>query len=1251
MGKLIIYTDNNLATSLASLTDTKLLLGSDKLDVTDTNYQLTVKSIHYEKQIYKPCELEITCSCMEKEEEKIVAQPGSNATNNKQTNPPTGGNSPANAQNSDKKITLPKALKSLFFYEKKDGTMVKAATKIDVAVAQVNTTVFYVAKNYYVHSFSLKKNVAENAKGYTVTLTCFSPDKRLTLNKYCEVYSAKRFGECIFQNVLKNRFGFTANDISYSVDRLNLLKYTVNKKTQELVQPYLVQYNESFYDFLCRVANRCGEFLYYRDGKICLGLPEGNAKALSEKAICSYPEVSEAGMFDLEVNPYSGNYVDAPTLSKDALVYNTRFTQDETLHKLTVEDGENLGWESWNFFGFFGTFLAGETLPDSFSDVIEEVAETAVKVKFVGNQVKGDYKSKYVEKFVDEFGLSTYSDDGFKFLNKLYYRIRQCEEEVKRQKVEIDFSNELPLIDLGDAVTLKDGLADQYIVTRVSGNFSDTNEISHSAEVIPMGKYALSDKISVSLLPPFSVESFIREAAPQEAIVAQADDPMYMGRVRIRYLWQTPCKEKDAAVSAIEEEPQKEEEPKEEESKEEEPKEEEPKEEKDKDEDDEEDNYALSPWIRMVVPFAGGEGSFLMTPTKGDRVMINYEEHNIDCPYVEGSLFQSEQKPNQGPIDLVKKQHLPSNPIRVIASANGHCIYFNDTPGVSDFYGNLVPPIGQVFKAVKKFTDWDKETSTMNGGITLTDANGIYEVSMSTANRSISINSPLGSVNISAFTGIEISAPNGDVKISGKNITLEAGNNIVLSSGNNILDEEPEFKTGTAKWLGSLVGSFGKAMAKYFIKEYTGVDFTKLTDVKLLRSLWEVLFKPVEGSLKIQSNRNVVMTAGDGKVCVPSSLISSVGRVGKLPSVQDLTAQKYANAKFNRYKNLLVELQDKTNEYIDAVYLVYKNLLEALNNVTNDLFDDKTSHKYIKETAKGQWLKDDKEKTYKQIITNMVNKVELKSADFITDKPADSASDAEKNAYQQAAQFLNLFIDNYNEVLKSYKILANDTKDGTKLVAALKAVSDPLKKITPKDKEELKFALPQAADFGADFLGYDFSVQATWSQPEAEENWPIEKTKKQLAIKLIKQVITSSGAFETDCQNTEDQMVENEEKWKEYAASIKVKKAAEEESTLIKFGIEAFNSFAGDFVTYDEDKGLTGPAGVQKLINWDGCAGPRALWDVSQGGNILLSNSKSFTYKLNEDSKGWTPMANPSFLVLKDYLANLFSGNALAIVE
>lgn len=40
---------------------------------------------------------------------------------------------------------------------------------------------------------------------------------------------------------------------------------------KEFIQPYLVQYNESFFDFLVRVSNRCGEFLYYEDGYFNIG--------------------------------------------------------------------------------------------------------------------------------------------------------------------------------------------------------------------------------------------------------------------------------------------------------------------------------------------------------------------------------------------------------------------------------------------------------------------------------------------------------------------------------------------------------------------------------------------------------------------------------------------------------------------------------------------------------------------------------------------------------------------------------------------------------------------------------------------------------------------------------------------------------------------------------------------------------------------------------------------------------------------
>ena len=1328
MGKLIIYTNKDIASSFDNETTAiTVLLGGDsdkEWMVPDTNYQLIVNSIQYEKEMYKPCALTIACTCSEKvEQNNLVKGPDTPVTDpdTPVTDPDTPVTDPDAPANETVTTTLPQALKHLFFSEKDtSGNWNKAIMKVDVAAAKEDKTLFYVAKNYYVHSFKLEKKVVDNQTSYTVTLTCFSPDKRLTLDKYCEVYSAKRFGARIFKKELMDRFGFTEDEISYDVTRLNLLKYTKEGVVRELVQPYLVQYNESFYDFLCRVANRCGEFLYYRDGKICLGLPGEASKALSDTVICSYPEVSESGLFGITVSPFAENYVDETKPSADNAVYKARITYDETLHRLTEGDGETLSWfDTWDLFGLMATFLAGDSLTGCISDTAEEAGVRVATMPYVKSQIEKSYKKDYLDKYQDNMGLSTSGDKDFQFLNEFYYNIRKGEEEASRGKVELNFSNALPTIDLGDEVTLPDGLADKYIVTRIAGTFSDKDDqISHSAEVIPVGDYPITTisvdgeavDVTVSILPP-PHGSIIREADPQEAIVEETDDPLFMGRVRIRYVWQTK-QTSDKAVSKIEDSTDFE----------------------DgviiatslidnKDNnnndnsggtdnlggtgqteekgngtsslamtDDEtvntdgetvntdgsngtpennnasqsnaadtttESSYALSPWIRMVVPFAGGDGGFLMTPTKGDHVMVNYEGRNVDCPYVEGSLFHQEMKPNPGSISMSKGSYSPSRSPRVISSPNGHCICFSDGKGVTGFWGGMIPPLQQlVLNPLNKVLKFDKEPSALNGGITLTDTNGIYEIAMSTAGRSVSIGSPFGKVDISAFTGIEISAPNGDIKISGKNITLEAGNNIVLSSGKNILDKDdaPSGKN-TVGLVGSFLGSVAKGAGKFYLKEFTGIDITKLTDVKFLRSLWEVLFRPVEGTLQIQSKRNVVMTAGVGKVSVPSSLLSAVGRVGKLPSVKELTAKKYEDSKFNRYKSLLVKLQKTSDVFIDkTVYVSYEKLLRDINmkvdslmTMTTVTFTAVVDHQVLQD-----WVKDSKENTKKQFINNLINKVAFPEADQVVAKN-DKATNEEKRWRKQANKGFKGFASKYKKLQDDFTALLTNTTDGTQLLEKLKATADPLKKLTPDDTEELKFELPEATDFAADFAGYDFSQAATWENPADKANWPIALTKRKIAIKLIMKVITSADAFEIDKPHSEAEMVADEQKWKEYAASIKVKKEKDEKLTFKTgaklFGIEAFNAFAGDFVQYDEEKGWKGPSGIQKLLNWDGSAGPRALWDVSQGGNILLSNSKSFTYKLNEDSKGWTPMVNPTFMALRDYLENLFSGSAFIAIE
>lgn len=89
-----------------------------------------------------------------------------------------------------------------------------------------------------------------------------------------------------------------------------------------------------------------------------------------------------------------------------------------------------------------------------------------------------------------------------------------------------------------------------------------------------------------------------------------------------------------------------------------------------------------------------------------------------------------------------------------------------------------------------------------SGGIELTDTYGLYSISMSSDSRKINISSPFGSVGINAYTGITVTAPNGDIKIVGKNVDIVAGNNLTLTSGANIKNYIPRNKK---EWLAQIL--------------------------------------------------------------------------------------------------------------------------------------------------------------------------------------------------------------------------------------------------------------------------------------------------------------------------------------------------------------------------------------------------------------------------------------------------------------
>jgi hypothetical protein len=133
---------------------------------------------------------------------------------------------------------------------------------------------YTVGEDFYVHEFIPCKQPDK----VQVMLKIYSPDKLLTLSQYCRSFTAKKLGGDILKKELPNFKLPYAKDESVKCDTTQM-KHLLRGQ-QEHIIPYLVQYNESFYDLLARTTNRNGEFMYYYDGKLRIGYDADESKAV-----------------------------------------------------------------------------------------------------------------------------------------------------------------------------------------------------------------------------------------------------------------------------------------------------------------------------------------------------------------------------------------------------------------------------------------------------------------------------------------------------------------------------------------------------------------------------------------------------------------------------------------------------------------------------------------------------------------------------------------------------------------------------------------------------------------------------------------------------------------------------------------------------------------------------------------------------------------------------------------------------------
>lgn len=712
----------------------------------------------------------------------------------------------------------------------------------------------------------VKFSVSRSASAiYIVKLELHSPDYAMTLNKASKCYTGKTLTQ-IAKDVQTSFSG-----VKMKVENMNYLMSGTDDAKTECVLPYVVQYQESSYDFLCRTARRYGEFMFYdcTSDNNTLSIGYDMSSDSIELNTDTYVNIdyhsyaidifSEQVNMQYHKNSESSNNGGAIFTSQTVTMTNTieKFkdiydadSDSKTINNYGINQGRAKGDKttpdvmlspsSSEDYNFKNDYVSGSSYSNLMNFCVKEalipsIAMTGLNsptitsgimasgiktaLSFAGFETialasNGLYKANKGDK--ESLDADKYFDDSKLVDSQLIAFVDTCSKYVTANMITINYgATSSADMALGHRFSIKgsDGnVCEKYIVTSIEFTF-DGSVCSSKANAVPIiGDTDTSTGTIEKFYPPQVDFPLYREAKSQLAIVMDSIDPSGLNRVRVKYPWQEDAnasKESNAS-KRIEN---------------------------------------STPWIRLSLPMASSDGTGLnFMPAANDEVMINYQDGDIERPYVEGILFSA----NHAPV-----LNTSSNTYKYIKSTNGHTLTFYDNPDSSDFLVNMMP-----FSNILKTFYWPKTFDRINdntkddklaGFTMISDKYGMYNMKLSTDERKISISSPYGTVAVDAFEGISLSAPNGNISIKGKNISLEAGNNISITSGTNVKNFIWDHK----------VAAMTDAKDNW-ISIISAPIVGALIDLSFMRTVFESFFRPLEGTLLIKSHRNVLVEAGSG---------------------------------------------------------------------------------------------------------------------------------------------------------------------------------------------------------------------------------------------------------------------------------------------------------------------------------------------------------------------------------------------------
>ncbi len=1120
-----------------------------------------------------------------------------------------------------------------------------------------------MAKDYIFYNYEPRFENVGGVTGFYVRIYAYSPDKMLTLRRYSACYTGKVLGEDILIDIVdsdknavveKDSTGKTTKTDpfvpSLQLD-LHQLSYQDDKKeTFEIIQPYLVQQNETEHEFISRVANRCGEFFFYENGALHLGcVPLKNAAgaAVAAKQIGIFRELTMPGQYayDDHVPAWISDYMrDDVTITekdskkKEQMDANRKARSGQNadvsaeyygpatdqVNTYTYDDksgfddfcermGKNTAFDIID--GYTGTkptfwirnvknFISKDNLSAALSTVVYDLGQKVLRNLYQCDGWKDKYKTKHIDTLQysemsthtnDKTTVSPYSNYAYALDGKFYSTMAQLEKESAKTviRVVMEADNVRPQF-LGSTFLLNSSSTDEYAIVKVTydarqeadgatrtyscvveavkkvqPSLSGTKPLVYANQeaFVDRKKMAYEDDATNTQYLPLPLPNTTRgKARPQVAIVMDVSDPCDLNRVRIKYPWQKKIDEEaePADPKCIQNEVIT-------------------KRRKDRAKQSKKNLDNLSPWIRVSTPMAGNGYGVKFLPRAKDEVMVDYENGDMERPFVVGSLYSQRTGGTTATTS--------------ITSPAGDVLQFFESSNQLP-YGCLKSflPILKTFQFLAPNIDFDT-LDPLSGGMVMQDRNGLNKIMLSTPSRTLSISSSLGNVTIDAFKGITIKAPSGKISIEGKDIEIKASNKLTLQSGGNI--KKTKFFS-TKDFLGNMASDLGENIGK---DVKTLVDFI---DIELARCFWDAIMRPVDGTLLIHSGRYLCLEGGSGTAALPKTMVYDDYQ--QHTDIQ--RTLRYVRSKADKCEEAARFLLDRIFDFTE-----HKNtLINHINSVLdppavaviledNTRFysgdDEKTKEAFIDIFNKnnfsyGKLLS--AHATYEDFET-YINGFRVEGnydveAQFKTD--FSNIKETMRLAYDKIAKF-NEFYESIPNLQEKKELPKVKFKDGVITFNQLRSVLQAYVMSIEDffDRTKAKFLNLRAVNFDKNRRILYYLVIQLWNKYlEYDDTDTLVANRPE-------------GFVGTNL----DSVTENAANWKTYVSGLKYKEPVAGEKNFFAEGFtKAIKSTPLEFYTDDFWKRLKT------------CCNPQFIWNPENKGGVLIADNSGHTCEINGTS-------------------------------